>query len=139
LKLFVPYQLPANLIVAVSGGRDFSDDELLVDTLNQIHAAKTIGRLIDGACPVGDGGADQRAHHWAIRNEVNALRVPPKAKRLGWPHAGPARNREIGRLHPHLWIFFPGDSGTASARRMAIEYKIPRLEVQADGKHTWFV
>jgi hypothetical protein len=116
-------------IVAVSGGRDYTDDAKLNFVLSEIHRLVGIELLIEGGCPAGDGGADERARKWAKKNEVNCLSVPPKAKKHRWPAAGPIRNAEVGSMKPNVWVLFPGGRGTDSARRVAAEHGIRTIEV----------
>lgn len=121
------------IVVAVSGGRDYTDDSTIYSALSLIHRAVGIKLLIEGACPVGDGGADERARRWALFNEVNSLSCPAKAKTYGWPRAGPLRNQEMATFSPSLWVFFPGGKGTASARGIAIHQHIAYCDVSSDG------
>lgn len=117
------------LIVAVSGGRDYSDVAKVKSVLDKILKERGICLLIEGECPVGDGGADELARLWAKKNQVNYLGVPPKVKKYGWPSAGPRRNREMAELKPELWVLFPGDKGTANARENALAIGCEILEV----------
>lgn len=128
---------PERVVCAVSGGRDYTDDKRLISTLDFIHKTVGIELLLEGGCPVGDGGADERARKWAKKNEINCLSVPAKPSKYRWPAAGPKRNAEIGYLlgerrkigNDALWILFPGGRGTASAREVAAENGITRYEV----------
>lgn len=116
-------------VVAVSGGRDYKSDTFINHTLDFVNEHVGIRLLIEGGCPVGDGGADERARKWAKRNEVNCLSVPAKSKQYGWPACGPKRNHEIGEMKPELWVLFPGGKGTLSARKVAEEKGIARIEI----------
>jgi hypothetical protein len=113
----------------VSGGRDYTDDATLNGVLDRIHAKQPITLLIEGGCPVGDGGADERARKWAKRNEVNCLSVPAKVKKHRWPAAGPRRNDEMAGFGADLWVLFPGGRGTASAKETARLFGIKIHEV----------
>jgi hypothetical protein len=118
------------VIVAVSGGRDYKADADLNEALDFLHNAIGIELLVEGACHVGDGGADERARKWAKRNEVNSLSVPAKAKKYGWPACGPKRNAEMANIMtPDIWVLFPGGRGTNSARAVAEDNGIARFEV----------
>lgn len=126
--------IPANIIVpgivvAVSGGRYYHDTEHVDDVLGTVHRIWTIKLLIEGACPVARGGLDELARVWAKRNEVNSLSVPPKAKKYGWPDAGPLRNGEMATMYPHVWLLFPGGDGTRNAGYAARCMNIPCVEV----------
>lgn len=120
------------LIVAVSGGRDYKDDAKIDGVLTKLHRERGIELLIEGGCPVGDGGADERSRKWAKRNEVNCISVPPKSKLFGWPSCGPRRNQEMGSMKPEVWVLFPGGKGTASARECALACGAELIEVGYD-------
>lgn len=116
--------MSAPFIVAVSGGRDYTDEDHIFEVLDGIHGSRDITLLIEGGCPVGDGGADARARLWAAAREVNCLTIPPKALKHRWPSAGPYRNREMAEHKPHLWVLFPGGRGTRSAKEIAAAHGI---------------
>lgn len=105
------------LVVAVSGGRDYTDARKLNAVLDKLHTEQGIELLIEGGCPVkrNDGGADGLARKWAEANEVNCLTIPPKSRIYGWPSCGPIRNAEIARCKPDKWVLTPGGKGTLSA------------------------
>lgn len=117
------------IVVAVSGGRDYSDARHVDAVLGTIHRLWDIRLLIEGECPVRRGGLDELARLWAKRNEVNCLCIPPKAAKFGWPAAGPLRNSEIGSWMPHAWILFPGGAGTFNAGEIAHKRGIRCIEV----------
>ena len=119
-------------IVAASGGRNYTDDRRIAGVLGRIHERLGIELLIEGACPVGDGGSDSRCRAWAIKHEINCLSVPPKVKKHHWPAAGPRRNQEMGEMTPSVWVLFPGGRGTANAREVAERLEIPIVEVGYD-------
>lgn len=119
----------SGIVVAVSGGRRYSDDARLNAVLDRIHRARGIRQIIEGGCPVGDGGADERTRKWAKKNQVNCLSIPPKEDKYGWPSCGPRRNREMGQEKIDLWVFFPGDRGTADARSVAVSIGCEILEI----------
>lgn len=118
-----------SFVVAVSGGRDFKDTARVWSVLDEIHAEREITLLIEGECPAGDGGADERSRTWAKARQVNYMGIPPKQKKYGWPKCGPMRNEEMGQFSPHLWVLFPGGRGTDSARRIAAQLGIKQHEV----------
>jgi hypothetical protein len=119
------------LIVAVSGGRDYTDANKVNEVLSKIHRERGIELIVEGGCPVkrNGGGADGLARKWAEANEVNCLTIPPKSKRFGWPACGPIRNQEISRCKIELWVLFPGGRGTASAAEVAKQAGIETLVV----------
>lgn len=119
------------VVVAVSGGRSYNDAAKVFAVLDAIHKERCITLLIQGECPVGDGGADELARRWAISRQVNYVGVPPKVRRHGWPSAGPKRNEEMATFHPALWVLFPGNNGTANAKQIAEANGIEVIEVQS--------
>lgn len=108
-----------SIIVAVSGGRSYADTKRVFDVLDTLHKSRPIGLLIEGGCPVGDGGADTCARRWAVSRQVNCLTIPPKSNLHHWPAAGPLRNKEMASWKPDVWVLFPGGKGTQSARGQA--------------------
>jgi hypothetical protein len=124
--------LEPQLIVAVSGGRDYTDANKVNEVLGKLHRERGIALIIEGGCPMkrNGGGADGLARKWAEANEVNCLTIPPKSKRFGWPACGPIRNQEMSRMRPELWVLFPGGRGTASAAEVAQQSGIETLVVK---------
>lgn len=118
-----------SLIVAVSGGRDYTDTKKVWATLDQLHKERGVELLIQGQCY--KGGADDLAAKWAQANCINCLSVPAKVKQHGFNAAGPIRNREIASMKPNVWVLFPGGAGTASARREAQNAGIEIFEVRS--------
>ncbi len=145
--MIIPRSVPFKLVAAVSGGRDYQDKLRIWQILDDLHGQRTIHLLIEGACPAKtnkrdgvDGGCDEWCRLWAKEREVNSFSCPPKSKRIPWPRCGPARNREMAHvlpgITPDVWIFWPGGSGTQSAREIADEFHIWRLEVTEDA-YSW--
>lgn len=126
-------QLPEDekFIVAVSGGRDYTDASKINEVLGKLHSEQGIELLIEGGCPVkrNGGGADGLARKWAEANEVNCLTIPPKSRIHGWPSCGPIRNKEIAQCKPDLWVLFPGGKGTLSAASEAEKAGIKIMKV----------
>jgi hypothetical protein len=143
VKITIPKGVPFSLTVVASGGREYNNVILVEKILDELHKQRTIKLLIEGACPhksrrpdVIDGGLDEIARRWAKSREVNSLSVPPKSRRIPWPGCGPARNREMAHFQPQVWVLFPGDGGTQSARDIAMEFRITRLEITEDA-YSW--
>lgn len=105
-----------DITVCVSGGRAYTDTKRIFEVLDTLHKGRPISLLIEGGCPIGDGGCDARARYWAKSRMVNCLTIPPKKSLLEKPSAGPLRNHEMACWKPDVWILFPGDKGTQSAR-----------------------
>ena len=110
--------------VLVCGGRDYSDDNFLTNTLDAIHGDTPITMLIHGNAP----GADTLAGKWSIGRCIPTLAVPANWVALG-KAAGPTRNAAMLQFKPHLVVAFPGGVGTddmiSKARGAAIPvYKL---------------
>lgn len=112
-----PVRHTTSILVAVSGGRDYTDREKVFRTLDELHAKRPVELIIQGQCY--KGGADKLAADWAQSHEINCLAIPAKTKKYGFKSAGPIRNEEIGSAKPCVWVLFPGGAGTASAKRCA--------------------
>lgn len=109
--------------VLVCGGRDFSDEKMLRETLNVIHNDTTISLVIHGDAD----GADKLADQWARQNDV-PLYVCPAAWKTYGKAAGIIRNRHMLRYgQPDMVVAFPGGRGTDdmvnSARTAGIHVK----------------
>jgi hypothetical protein len=115
--------------VLVCGGRDFSDRELLFDTLAALHAATPITALIHGAAK----GADRLAGEWGESAGVPVLAFPADWKRYR-NAAGPKRNAQmLAEGKPDLVVAFPGGTGTANmiGQATAAGVTVRRIEPQA--------
>lgn len=122
-------EIPARNVIIVSGGRNFSDAKLLRATLDEIHAATPITKIVEG----GALGADLMARVWAMRREV-----PFKTYYADWnvygDDAGPIRNGEmLTKEKPNRVICFPtGGPGTADMMLKTKARKIPLTIVQPE-------
>lgn len=106
--------------VLVTGGRDFTDREMVFEALD---FAGNIDLLIHG----GQTGADDLADDWARSRGVFVAAFPvfPETWRRVGRSAGPMRNRMMFNLAPDTVIAFPGGDGTASTIQIAKSLKIP--------------
>lgn len=87
----------------VTGGRDFTDYNLMCEVLDFYHNADPFTVVIHGAAP----GADSLASRWAYENQVDVLAYGAKWGRYGGS-AGPKRNVVMLRKHPDAVVFaFP--------------------------------
>lgn len=129
----IPVTGAAAVRVLVTGGRDFTDRNLVWRTLDGL-ARERFGHddqayklcVIHGACPTG---ADHHAHLWAENVWAGILAYPADWKAHGRV-AGPLRNaRMIVEGRPHLVIAFPGGQGTADMVRKARAACIPVREI----------
>ncbi len=123
--------MPEPLIrILVTGGRDYTDRAAVKRSLS--HLAE---HYIHGARPEeivlvhGDAtGADQLAA--AVAQELGWR---TEAHPADWGSygtaAGPRRNAEMVKLGANYLIAFPGGSGTAHCRRLALNARIPIIDV----------
>lgn len=117
--------------VAVTGGRNFTDAEFVIKTLDSISSERgPITKLFEGGAP----GADQLARKWAIM-----MSIPVGTFFADWNSyrraAGPIRNRRmLTEGKPDLLVAFPGGKGTASCVAIARELGIEVLTVEPTRK-----
>lgn len=94
--------------VLVCGGRDFEDQEGLMDVLDDLHFQHSFSCVIEGEAR----GADRLARTWALLRGVTVMPFPADWKH--GRHAGRVRNQAMLDLgHPDLVVAFPGGIGTA--------------------------
>ena len=114
--------------VVVTGGRDFTDQEFIFKTLNEIHKETPITFLVSGMAK----GVDESCFKWAMKNEINTMCVPAKWKRDG-KAAGPIRNKEMADMFDYdLVIAFPGGKGTAHMVKYCKALKLNVQEYKKD-------
>jgi ABC-type Fe3+-hydroxamate transport system substrate-binding protein len=106
--------------VLVCGGRDFSDRELVYETLLDLHPSV----IITG----GAEGADRLAYDWACPV------VPTETYKADWTKhgraAGPIRNqRMLDESKPDVVVAFPGGRGTADMVRRARAAGVRVMEI----------
>jgi hypothetical protein len=95
--------------VLVCGGRDYSDEKKVFETLDKVkdkYGDDVI--IIHGAC----SGADDLAEKWAKDREVEYMGFPAKWKKQNRA-AGPIRNKRMRDVSiPDACIAFGGSDGT---------------------------
>lgn len=107
--------------VIVTGGRDFTNRDLLYREMNTFHLLYKITELAHGDAR----GVDRMARDWAKKNGIKV--VPYRA---AWTEegddAGPIRNQEmLDDFEPDAVIAFEGNAGTRDMVRRARRYKVP--------------
>jgi hypothetical protein len=118
--------------VLVCGGRNFSDRDLLLRTLDALDEtddptadAGRVSCVIEG----GAGGADRLARAWAECEGKAAVTYLAEWDKHG-KAAGPIRNqRMLDEGRPDLVVAFPGGRGTADMVRRARAAGVPVMEV----------
>jgi hypothetical protein len=122
--------------VLVCGGREFSNWDLLRDTLTPLAGNEPYCKIFIIAG--GARGADALAIRWARLHACEFKEYPANWKAHG-KLAGPVRNqRMLDDGKPDLVIAFPGGSGTADMVRRAKNDGIEVREIrygQADNLH----
>lgn len=116
-----PCHCPEEGRLAVSGGRQFTNRDLLYATLDEVHRSRPVTVLIHG----GAQGADTLAASWASDNGIPVVPLEPDYDFHG-PSAPRERNTEIVELADEL-VAFPVKSskGTWDAVRKARKKGIP--------------
>lgn len=106
--------------IGVTGGRYYSNKELVYSTLDEVKDVYGPVRLA-----VGDAnGADYLAWQWAVDRNVPYQRFIADWNTYG-KMAGPIRNREILDSGVDLLIAFPGGRGTSGCIMEAEKRMIP--------------
>jgi len=130
MNITLPAQVnhPGFLFVLVTGGREFNNDEgMLDDALDRVDQLATAAGLAMVVVQGGASGADHIACVWADNQD------PPKqciTEHADWrAHgraAGPRRNQlMIDKHHPDICIAMPGGKGTADMVRRCQAAGIP--------------
>jgi hypothetical protein len=119
---------PGRLTVAVTGGRDFTDELMLFDLLDRILAQCEQQGWRMGLVEGGARGADRMAREWGWHNHVEVITERAYWQREG-NSAGPLRNQRIIDKHqPDVLVAMPGGPGTHDMKRRAEARGIPILE-----------
>lgn len=105
------------ITIAVCGGREFSDWELVREALDSVRKDPGLDKLITGGCR----GADKLAEDWANLNLVDLEVFEANWEQYG-KSAGPIRNQEMLDLgKPDLLLAFPGGRGTSDMVKRALK------------------
>lgn len=106
--------------VLVYGGRDFTNELLANQALDELHAVYGFSVVIDGVAR----GADTLAYQWAKSRGILSQRFPAEWGRYG-KAAGPIRNQQmIDEGKPEMGIAFPGGNGTTDMTRRLLKQGI---------------
>lgn len=112
------------MILAISGGRAFTDWDVLKKGLDEWILANGIPKVIISG---GAKGADSLAGVYAKGHNIPYIELKPEWQRYG-EAAGPIRNKQIID-HADALVAFEGGRGTANAVELARKKGIPVLEV----------
>lgn len=123
--------------IAVTGGRNFTDRNLVARTLDRLRSEQSLTCLIHGGCR----GADLLAAAWAKCHDIPTLEFLPAWNKFG-PKAGPLRNTQMSielmscpaglsrfQREGGMAVAFPGGRGTADMKKQAAMRGIQILEV----------
>jgi len=110
--------------IAVTGGRDFTDREVILRALNEHFTERDV--MLNGMCPTG---LDDLAYVWAHENGVSVIPYEADWKTHGRA-AGPIRNRRMVK-DCDLLIAFPGGRGTQNTVQCAERMGRPIIHVSA--------
>lgn len=114
------------MIVVVTGGRNFSDEERVRYVLTLLNTINNIEELYEG----GARGVDEFARRWALDHGVGGNSYPAYWERHG-KAAGSIRNSEMLKtVSPDLVVAFPGGKGTGHCVRTARSLGLDVLEVE---------
>lgn len=114
------------MIIAVTGGREFRDRELVDWMLSKYK----VSVIVHGGCR----GLDTIVAQWASDHGIPTLEFKPDWETHG-AIAGPIRNRKMlleGK--PNLLIRFTGGSGTANCANFAKQLGIPVVNARKEQK-----
>lgn len=116
----------SRFVVLVCGGRHFHDEVAAFRALDEVHARRPIGRIVEG----GATGADRIARRWALSRGVPFQTYKAAWDDLSAPgarvltrsdgtrynaNAGFERNAlMLAAERPDLVVAFPGGGGTAN-------------------------
>ena len=111
-------------VVLVCGGRDFTNEGLLTQVLDEVSPQ----RIISGMAR----GADLMAYNYATRRGIPCDEYPADWNKYG-KSAGYIRNKQmLEQGRPDLVVAFPGGKGTSMmvdiAKQAGVEVKEIRLD-----------
>lgn len=110
LKDAVRFQIMNDVIVQITGGRDYDDEDMVFETLTAFHVTSNVALVRHG----GARGADFLAGKWARLHCVPEEKHMADWSRFG-KRAGILRNEAMLKAQPpaSFLLTFPGGRGTA--------------------------
>jgi len=119
--------------VIICGGREFSDEKRLNESLDALHGVGPITVLIHGNVT----GAGIIAERWARRNGINVVRYPPNWETYGRRAEGIRNSFMLSDSRPDCLVLFEGGDNTRDlhTRAQAAGIPIVRCDEQAPDAH----
>ena len=117
--------LEGRKILWIAGGRDYHDEQVMLNTISNMIVLLGFDALVTGAAK----GTDLTAERLWRNYQLPYVGVPAEWDRFrkqgNVKAAGPYRNEVIANeYHPSALLAFPGGAGTANAVRVARDYNI---------------
>ena len=107
--------------VIICGGREFSDEKRLFESLDALHGVGPVSVLIHGNVT----GAGIIAERWARRNGVNVVRYPPNWETYGRRAEGIRNSFMLSDSRPDCLVLFEGGDNTRDLHTRARAAGIP--------------
>jgi len=119
--------------VIICGGREFSDEKRLSESLDALHGVGPITVLIHGNVT----GAGIIAERWARRNGINVVRYPPNWEAFGRRAEGIRNSFMLSDSRPDCLVLFAGGDNTRDlhTRAQAAGIPIVRCDEPAPDAH----
>lgn len=119
--------------IIICGGREFSDEKRLNESLDALHGVGPITVLIHGNVT----GAGIIAERWARRNGINVVRYPPNWEIYGRRAEGIRNSFMLSDSRPDCLVLFEGGDNTRDlhTRAQAAGIPIVRCDERAPDAH----
>lgn len=125
------------MIVVVTGGRNYSNRDLVRSTLDDLLEEHMDIIVVHGGCNCKEHepniGADFFADEWAKEKEIECVPFFADWWRFG-QNGGPIRNKQMIETAQRtgrevMMVAFPGGSGTTNAKSVALKHGLELLEI----------
>ena len=113
--------------ILVCGGRDYYDENKIMEVLTDVIGLEKNVLVIHGACKTG---TDSIVQKFCDSYLVTTKPYPANWEKFG-RRAGPIRNQQMLDDNPDIDVFiaFPGGAGTKDMVKKAMQSKIPRINI----------
>lgn len=122
--------------ILVCGGRDYTDQDFVYQTLDRLHKQYGFDVVIEGNAH----GVDRMAGYWARRRRLDNVKesvTQADYDKHGRYLAPKVRNqRMLDKHNPDLVVAFPGGGGTMDmvARALRAGVRVERVKAPAQGQ-----